>query len=435
MDQPVTALHDRVRLVKHQKTRLVVMSGPDAGLAMDIVASAVRIGTSPENDLVLTDESVSWRHCEVTPTAKGIRIRDEGSTNGVLFGSLWISDATFAGPTQVELGKTVIAITPLTEMVEREQLDADRFGDLLGKSPQMQELFAALERIAPTELSVLVEGETGTGKELVAESVHRASLRSDAPMVTFDCSSVAASLVESELFGHERGAFTGAASARMGVFEQANGGTIFLDELGELPKELQPKLLRVLEKRELRRVGGSRTIPIDVRVISATNRNLRAEIKRGAFREDLYFRVAGARVYVPPLRERMSDLPMLIENFLVSAKPPRTLNVVPQHIWEMFQSYRWPGNVRELRNAVQRMLVTPDQVLELESTGSEETVAPAPEEELAPLRIARREAADSFERKYLLGLLAKADGNVTRAAGIAEVSRQIIHLMITKHGL
>jgi transcriptional regulator with GAF, ATPase, and Fis domain len=337
--------------------------------------------------------------------------------------------------TQIVLGNSVVTITPLTEIVEREHLHSDRFGDLLGNSRQMQELFATLERLAPTELSLLVEGETGTGKELVAESVHRASLRSHAPMVTFDCSSVAATLVESELFGHERGAFTGAGPARIGVFEQANGGTIFLDELGELPKEFQPRLLRVLEKRELRRVGGSRTIPVDVRLISATNRNLRADIKRGAFREDLYFRVAGARVSVPPLRDRMSDLPMLVENFLVSAKPPRAPNAVPQHIWEMFESYRWPGNVRELRNAVQRLLVTPEQVLELESTRSDETVAPAAQEEVTPLRIARRDAVDSFERRYLRRLLAKADGNVTRAAAIAEVSRQIIHSMITKHGL
>jgi len=305
---------------------------------------------------------------------------------------------------------------------------------LLGRSPAMLELLLDLGRIAPTELSLLVEGETGTGKELVAECVHRASSRAGGPFVTFDCSSVAATLAESELFGHERGAFTGAVAAREGVFEQANGGTIFLDELGELPRSLQPKLMRVLEKRELRRLGGTKTIAVDVRLISATNRNLRAEVKRQTFREDLYFRVAGARVYLPPVRERIEDLPTLIEHFLASSDPPRTLRDVPEQLWDAFRGYRWPGNVRELRNAVQRMLITPDRVFEPEPS----SFAPPPplaEAALPPLRVARREAVDSFELRYLKALLAKADGNVTRAAALAQVSRQAIHLLMTKHGL
>ena len=428
----VTVASRNVRVVEYQKTRLTVLAGPDTGLTLEIAGGAVRIGTAEGNDLVLTDDTVSRRHCEVSATPSGIRVRDVGSTNQVVVRDALVVDATFAGPFQIELGTTVIGVTPLTETVYREQLDTDRFGDLLGKAPPMQELFADLARIAPTELSLLIEGETGTGKELVAESVHRASPRADAPFVTFDCSSVAMTLAESELFGHERGAFTGAVSARAGVFEQANGGTIFLDELGELPKDLQPKLLRVLEKREIRRVGGTRTLPIDVRVICATNRNLRSEVARGAFREDLYFRVAGARVYVPPLRERMSDLPRLVGAFLQQCHPPRTLNDVPEHVWEMLRAYRWPGNVRELRNAVQRMLVTPDRVIEPDTSASK---PPPPLDALSPLRVARREAADVFEREYVQGLLLRADGNITRAAALAEVSRQVIHTLIAKHGL
>jgi two-component system response regulator GlrR len=439
MPHPVTTVSSRVRLVEQHKTRLEVTRGPDVGLSLEIVGNSARIGTAPENDLVLSDQTVSRQHCEIVPTPNGVRLRDEGSTNGVVVGALWVRDATFAGQTQIELGDTVITVTPLAETVECELLDTDRFGDLLGKSPQMQTLFADLQRIAPTELSLLVEGETGTGKELVADSVHRASLRVDGPFVTFDCSSVAANLAESELFGHERGAFTGAVSNRIGVFEQANGGTIFLDELGELPKDLQPKLLRVLEKREIRRVGGTRTIPIDVRLISATNRNLREEVKRGNFREDLYFRVAGAWTHVPPLRERPDDLPILVESFLASGRPPRTLNDVPPHIWEMFRSYRWPGNVRELRNAVQRMLVTPDRVLHADISADEAAPdlagSPSETEDIIPLRVARREAVDAFERAYLTALLAKADGNPTRAALLADVSRQLIHTLISKHGL
>jgi len=303
----------------------------------------------------------------------------------------------------------------------------------------MLQLFASLARIAPSELSVLIEGETGTGKELVAESLHRASARSSGPFIVFDCSAVAPTLVESELFGHERGAFTGAVAARAGVFERAQGGTLLLDELGELPKELQPKLLRVLEKREVRRVGGSTAIPIDIRLIAATNRNLRAEVRRGAFREDLYFRVAGALVVVPPLRERQGDLPLLVGRFLAEAEPARTLADVAARAWETFGSYGWPGNVRELRNVVQRMLVTPGHALEapeLAATEVDEPELPAESTvEFRALRVARREASERFERDYVQALLRRAGGNITVAAALAQVSRQAIHKLINKHGL
>jgi transcriptional regulator with PAS, ATPase and Fis domain len=301
----------------------------------------------------------------------------------------------------------------------------------------MRQLFTNLTRIAPSELSVLIEGETGTGKELVAESLHRASSRAAGPFVVFDCSSVAPTLVESELFGHERGAFTGAVAARAGVFELAQGGTLFMDELGELPKDLQPKLLRVLEKREVRRVGGSQPIAIDIRLIAATNRNLRAEVKRGAFREDLYFRVAGAQVEVPPLRERLGDLPLLIDKFLAESQSARTLAEIPSEVWATFKSYGWPGNVRELRNAVQRMLVTPEHALEapdLLAVESQEQPAQSTVE-FRSLRAARREASERFERDYLRALLLRAGGNVTVAAALAQVSRQAIHKLITKHRL
>jgi two-component system response regulator GlrR len=302
----------------------------------------------------------------------------------------------------------------------------------------MRELFADLSRIAPTDVTLLIEGETGTGKELVADSVHRASGRASGPYVVFDCSAVAPTLAESELFGHERGAFTGAIASRPGVFEQADGGTIFLDELGELPRDLQPKLLRVLEKREVRRIGSQRTIPVNVRLIAATNRNMAAEVARGAFREDLYFRVAAAHVYVPPLRDRMEDLPMLVEHFLSLAAPQRALADVPTQVWEMFHAHRWPGNVRELNNAVQRFLVTPERALmpaqQADATPASQSPVARPENVL-PLRIARREASDTFERDYLKSLLARAEGNVTRAAAIGEVSRQMIQKLMRKHGL
>jgi transcriptional regulator with GAF, ATPase, and Fis domain len=431
----VTRTRDRALLVQYPKVRVTVKKGPDLGLSFDMVGGTARVGTSSENDLVLTDETVSRRHCDVSSTERGVRVTDQGSTNGVVSGKVFITDATFSGAVELELGQTVLSVTPLGEMVNREQLADDRFGEVLGRAPKMRELFADLVRVAPTDLSLLIEGETGTGKELVAESVHRSSPRADGPFVVFDCSAVAPTLAESELFGHERGAFTGAVAARAGVFEQASGGTIFLDELGELAKDLQPKLLRVLEKREVRRVGGSRPIPVDVRLIAATNRNLRSEVRRGEFREDLYYRVAGTHVYVPPLRDRMEDLQLLAESFLSVSQPPRRLQDVPQQVWDMFRAYKWPGNVRELRNAVQRVLILPERVLEsgvASVQGAPSIVAP---ETLLPLSVARRNAADAFERAYLQALLARSDGNITRAGALAEVSRQMIHKLLAKHGL
>jgi transcriptional regulator with GAF, ATPase, and Fis domain len=301
----------------------------------------------------------------------------------------------------------------------------------------MRELFADLERIAPTDLTLLIEGETGTGKDLVAESVHTASPRSDHPFVVFDCGAVTAALAESELFGHERGAF----NARPGVFEQADKGTLFLDDLGELPKDLQPKLLRVLEKREVRRVGGKKTIPIDVRLIAATNCNIVSEVRSGNFREDLYFRLAAAHLVMPPLRDRMEDLSILTQHFMSRENPPRTLEDIPAGVWDMFLNHLWPGNVRELRNAVQRLLVTPDRAIRSSPPTNESARAPAPDAidaldpPLVPLRLARRDANDAFEREYLDAVLKKTQGNVTRAAAIAEVSRQILTKLIRKHGL
>jgi DNA-binding NtrC family response regulator len=424
------------RIVSYPKVEVVVVEGPSAGKRLESAGKPVSIGTATDNTLVVEDETVSRRHCEIVPTAEGLEVRDLGSTNGTFFGAASFREALFTDGFHLRLGATVISVTLLPENVDREQTMTDRFGDMLGQSDRMRELFSDLARIASSNVSVLIEGETGTGKELVADSIHRASPRADGPYVVFDCSAVAPTLAESELFGHERGAFTGAVSARAGVFEQANGGTIFLDELGELPKDLQPKLLRVIEKREVRRLGANKTIPVDVRLIAATNRNLMVEVERGNFREDVFFRVAATHVHVPALRDRLTDLPLLINHFLSKATPRRTFDEFPDQLWEMFRAHRWPGNVRELQNAVQRLLLTPDRAL-----GSvKRTASPLVHTELAPskvepLRIARREAADEFERAYLERLQALTHGNIRRSASVADVSRQMIQKLMRKHGM
>jgi transcriptional regulator with GAF, ATPase, and Fis domain len=444
MNAGQTRASTRAQFVQYAKTRIAVVAGPDIGHQIEAAGALVRVGSASDNDLVLHDDTVSRWHCEIEIARDGIRIRDVGSTNGVLLGGVRVHDvsidASFAGATTLCLGNTQLAITPLRETVERMQATSDRFGDIIGASACMRELFADLDRIAATDMSLLIEGETGTGKDAIAEAVHRASTRSEAPFIVFDCGAVAPNLAESELFGHERGAFTGAVAQRAGVFEDANGGTLFLDEIGELPRDLQPKLLRVLEKRELRRLGSTKTIAVDVRILAATNRNLSAEVARGTFREDLYFRLAGAHVVAPPLRERMGDLPLLVEHFLSLERPPRSIHEVPPEVWQMLTAHRWPGNVRELRNAVRRLLVTPERPI---GSGQRPAYREAAKEDepprsgvaLAPLRIARREASDAFEREYVGAALARTGGNVSRAASIAEVSRQMLQKLMRKHGM
>ena len=434
--EPRTRARTHAEQVRYARTRVAVTRGPDSGLSIEAAARTLRVGTAHDCDLVLHDDTVSRRHCEIELTERGFRVRDEGSTNGVRLAGVRVFDFESSSACEIALGETTLALTPLAQTEDRTRADQQRFGDLVGASPKMRELFAELERLAPTQLSVLIEGETGTGKDLVAESIHRQSSRADGPFVVFDCGAVAPTLIESELFGHERGAFTGAETARPGVFEEAHGGTLFLDEIGELPKDLQPKLLRVLERREVKRLGARKALPLDLRVLAATNKQLAAEVDAGQFRGDLFYRIAAARIWVPPLRERAEDIPMLVAHFIAHEAPELAADPIPQQVWQMFAAHRWPGNVRELRNAVQRLLVAPELALRHDerspATGSLTLSPPTP---IEPLRIARRNAADAFERGYLRSLFERTSGNVTRAAAIAEVSRQMIQKLMRKHGV
>ncbi|MBC7173298.1 MAG: sigma 54-interacting transcriptional regulator, partial [Polyangiaceae bacterium] len=252
-----------------QKSRVVVVAGPDLGKELVIDRERVTVGRSVICDLVLSDQAVSGTHCEVLVTEKGFLLRDLESTNGTLVADLRVREIWLRSGTDFEVGKSVLRFESATGHVEIEASGRERFYDLVGKSVRMREVFAVLEKVATADLTVLVRGETGTGKELVARAIHRASGRAKAPLVVQDCSAIPSNLIETTLFGHERGAFTGATERHRGSFEQAEGGTIFLDEIGELDLSLQPKLLRVLENREVKRVGGDRTIPVNVRVVAA----------------------------------------------------------------------------------------------------------------------------------------------------------------------
>ncbi|CAN5911026.1 hypothetical protein BH11MYX2_BH11MYX2_06450 [soil metagenome] len=452
----VTYIGGRASSARLRRCRVEVITGPDAGLVRDIEAHVIRVGARRGNDLQLTDSKVSGLHCEIRLDDRGYRLRDLDSTNGTYVSGLRINDVYIQPGAQIALGGTRFKFDPLGDSVEIELSDTDRFGSMIGRSVKMRELFARLEKLAKTDTTVLVTGETGAGKELVAEALHDYSPRSTGPFVVIDCGSIPPNLIESALFGHERGAFTGATASYAGAFERAHNGTVFLDEIGELPLAMQPKLLRVLENKEVRRVGGSKTLEVNLRIVAATNRDLGVEVNRGRFREDLYYRLAVARVHVPPLRDRKDDLPLLIEHILTLTPGGETASIAQETI-DLMMKHDWPGNVRELRNVIERAVllseapenedslrrapaapiqkepsitVTPSQT----ATASEASMT-VPVDVTVPFKNAKQNVISEFEKRYISRLLAQHDGNISAAARAAGIDRMSIHKMLHRLGL
>src|SRR6185369_3584921 len=320
---PATEVHERqTPSAPGTVGRLVVVEGQNQGAALALMRAQATVGRHPTNDLVLSDPGVSSVHLEITRRPGGhVLVRDAGSTNGSWIGEHRLLEMELGPGATVRVGATVLRVDADERAALVQPVAANRFESLLGSTPEMRELFAVLERISPKPLSVLVQGDTGTGKEEVARAVHARSGRKG-PFIVLDATTIPGTMAESVLFGHEPGAFAGAESRYQGAFERANGGTLFIDEVGELPMALQPKLLRVLERRELTRVGGKDVVPVDVRVVASTHRDLRLEIENEHFREDLYFRLAQVRVVLPPLRERIEDVPELARHFLGLAVEP-----------------------------------------------------------------------------------------------------------------
>ncbi len=421
-----------------------------------ITALRLSVGTLESNDLVVRDNSVSRMHFEIVVELDGFRLIDRRSRNGTYVDNVRVFDAYLKGTARIRAGSTQFFFEVLDEELEQPLALADSFGPLLGRSRAMRSMYALLEQISPTALTVLIQGESGTGKELIAEAIHAASPRAGGPFVVFDCSAVAATLLESELFGHEKGAFTGAEGRRGGCMEDADGGTLFLDEIGELPLDLQPKLLRAVEKREVRALGSSRTRQVDVRVLAATNRDLSGEVNAGTFRADLYYRLAVMQVRVPPLRERLEDLPLLVEHFLSRAiSDPvalaRRLAEFEADDYAKLRERPWRGNVRELRNLVEQSLVlgaagaiasgaplSPPEAFDDPTEPLEESMAGA---FLFPVNIGggfleeRKRLLAEFERTFLERLLAEAEGNLTKAAQRAMLDRSYFKRLLKRYGL
>jgi len=417
-----------------RQLKVVVVEGPDRGRHCEASDDGpITVGASPENDLALTDSTVSRYHVELRSDPRGIAIVDLGSLNGALVGEVRVERAVVRAGTSLRLGDTVLRVEDGARVSPASEPESELLPGVIGTSPAMRTLARKCRKLATSEASVLIEGETGTGKELVARAIHQASRRRDRPFVVVDCGSLPPALIASELFGHERGAFTGASALHQGAFERAGGGTIFLDEIGELPLSIQPALLGVLQRHSFRRVGGTSELTVDLRVLAATNRDLRAEVNAGTFRADLYFRLAVGRVELPPLRARRSDIAPLVTHFVEEITGTTELPFSLETMASL-EAQHWSGNVRELRNVVEAALAMGELVLSSPEAG-EPACAPAPTGEPLPYREARAAAIAGFESRYLSELIRSAGGNASRASRLARMDRPYLLALLRKHGL
>jgi DNA-binding NtrC family response regulator len=428
-----------VRVVSRLRVR--VEEGPDAGaLAAPEDGGALTVGTSPDSTLALTDPTVSRYHLELRHGREGVVAEDLGSRNGTFVGGVRIERALLPPGTRLRIGATTLAVEDAGEVAAPPEDAPQPLPDLVGESEAMAEVVRLVRKLARVGSSVLIEGETGAGKEVVARAIHDAGPRRDRPFVVVDCGSMPATLIASQLFGHERGAFTGATEERVGAFERAGGGTVLLDEIGELPVDVQPALLGVLERRRFVRVGGAREVDVDVRVLAATNRDLRAEVNAGSFRADLYYRLAVTRLLIPPLRERPEDIEPLVRHFAERLTGIPDENPLAGSM-DALVRHRWSGNVRELRNVVESSIVMGELRIEQSGGGGGggiEHEHGGDEHEYdrgVPYREARARALWRFEEEYLGRLIERCGGNASEAARQAQMDRPYLLTLLRRHNL
>ena len=464
-----TKIHyvDRVPTLHLRKCTLEVVG--DANQEYSFDKGEIGLGAMEDNDIVLHDDTVSRHHCKIIQENSGYVLVDLHSTNGTTVDKVRIREAFLRPGCTIGVGQTQFKFNAREEEVEIVPSRSDHCGDLIGRNAKMREIYSIIEKISPTATTVVIEGETGTGKEVVAQSIHKLSSRATGPVIIFDCGAVPPNLIESELFGHEKGSFTGAVMTRQGLFEMADHGTLFLDELGELPLDLQPKLLRALEQREIRRVGSSKSIKVDVRIIAATNRNLEEEVRAGRFRQDLFYRLSVVRLMLPALRDRVDDIPLLVRYFLktqaynLAPDGSARVKAISRTAGECLTNYNWPGNVRELVNVIERAVSfcdgnsievndLPEQirnvskaVVRAPTSGADAGVelpngqAPRPPQELISGDVTFKDAKErwvsSFERDYIISLLKRHKGNISHAARDADIDRKYFRKLMKKYDI
>ncbi|MBN8612458.1 MAG: sigma 54-interacting transcriptional regulator [Deltaproteobacteria bacterium] len=439
------------RVLAHRQ-RLLALAGADRGQQWEIEGPRVVVGSAPTADVVLTDPLVSRQHCVIEAIGGRHRVRDLESTNGTFIDGQRVTVADLEPGGRLHVGDTELLFEPKLRSVAVKQESGDRVAGLVGGSQSLCEARALLGHVGASTLGCLLVGETGTGKDVAARALHDASARRAGPFVVLDCAAISPTLVESELFGHEKGAFTGADRARVGAFEAASGGTLFLDEIGELPIGLQPKLLRALERREIKRLGSTSYLDVDVRVVAATHRDLPSWVETGAFRADLLYRVAEIVVALPPLRERPEDLGALVEHFLTSERASdRSFD---RDALAALGEHAWPGNVRELRNVVRRVIaITPSRVVSAadvrRAIGAAFPIKPSARAPVGEGRLvlategpadetleaARARWNDPLDAAWLAKLLERSGGDLSKAATLAAVHPKSLERLLRKHGL
>jgi transcriptional regulator with GAF, ATPase, and Fis domain len=442
-----------LQVLFRRKIRLLVVDGPDKGNELVTAEAFITVGSAEQNNLVIADPSVSRHHLRFEAHQDGFLVTDLSSTNGTKIGDLRVKQVILEHATDLTLGSTVVRFVPTDEHVEIPLAMKESFGSVHGNSPAMRELFSQMEVAASQDVTTLISGETGTGKELIAREIHQQSRRRNGPFIIVDCGAIPATLIESELFGFMRGAFTNATSDRAGAFEEAAAGTIFLDEIGELELSMQPRLLRVLEEGQVKRLGEARHRKIDVRVIAATNRDLQLAVNQGGFRADLFYRLAVVHLHPPPLRDRLSDIPILVEAIMEDIARRHGIEPIKldKRSMDLLQQYTWPGNVRELRNVLTRLALTSTSRGRVSLTSLIPTSPQPPPKETTgisgafpgsddqvgkvPFKEAKAQWLAQFEIDYLKRLLDETKGNVAEAARVSEIDRVHLYRLIKKYRL
>ncbi|MBL4683277.1 MAG: sigma 54-interacting transcriptional regulator [Nannocystaceae bacterium] len=439
-----------ITALRRRRLRLDVIKGPNKKTRVDLEGDRIVVGTHETCDLVLTDPTVSRQHFEIELVTGGYAIRDLDSLNGTFIDSLRIRDVVVPRNTTITIGETRIKMAPQDDTVDLPLSSETRCGPLVGRSPEMRRVFDLIRKVAPADATVLITGESGTGKELAARALHDLSNRCDAPFVVVDCAALPPTLIESELYGHERGAFTGAEKSRIGAFEAADGGTVFLDEIGELPVDLQTRLLGVIERRQVQPLGSAKTRKINVRLIAATNRDLRREVNRETFRSDLYFRLAVVGLHMPALRDRPDDIPLYIDAFLADQTAAGFAFSIDPDTIVALKLRPWPGNVRELRNTLERAAALGEidaAMSDSEAAQPQDPTLPdgpsdglvrefaAKADPAVPFKTGKALLVGTYEQAYIESLMKKHNNNITRAARGAEIDRVYLLRLLDKYDM